>query len=55
VTLSDEEGKTTTVTLDDFRKGRITAVGTDDAPSVPDDYWAGSDDARPPEEDGDAA
>jgi cell fate regulator YaaT (PSP1 superfamily) len=55
VTLSDEDGKTTTVTLDDFRKGRITAVGTDDAPSVPDDYWVGSEDARPPEEDGDAA
>jgi cell fate regulator YaaT (PSP1 superfamily) len=54
VTLSDEDGKTTTVTLDDFNKGRITAVGTDEAPSVPDDYWVGTDDARPPEEDSDA-
>jgi cell fate regulator YaaT (PSP1 superfamily) len=42
VTLSDEEGKTTTVDIDDFRKGRITAVGTVDAPSVRDDYWQDS-------------
>jgi cell fate regulator YaaT (PSP1 superfamily) len=54
VTLSDEDGKTTTVTLEDFKKGRITAVGTDDAPQVRDDYWAGLDEARPPEEDSDA-
>ena len=54
VTLSDEEGKTMTVTLEDFKKGRITAVGTDDAASVRDDYWGDSDDGRPRDEEGNA-
>jgi cell fate regulator YaaT (PSP1 superfamily) len=54
VTLSDEEGKTVTVGLDDFKKGRITAVGTDEAPAVRDDYWGDSDDARPSEKESDA-
>jgi len=39
VTLSDPDGKTATVTLDDFKKGRITAVGTDDEQKLIDDYW----------------
>jgi len=38
VTLSDEEGKTAIVGIEDFKKGRITAVGTDDE-FVMDDYW----------------
>ncbi|MBN2564445.1 MAG: stage 0 sporulation protein [Candidatus Eisenbacteria bacterium] len=42
VTLSDKEGTTTTVTLDDFRKGRITDVGTAEAPIL-DDYWEEAD------------
>jgi cell fate regulator YaaT (PSP1 superfamily) len=42
VTLSDKEGTTTTVTLDDFRKGRITDIGTAEAP-VLDDYWEEAD------------
>jgi cell fate regulator YaaT (PSP1 superfamily) len=54
VTLSDEEGKTVTVTLEDFRKGRITAVGTDDAESVPEDYWGNGEKRRPSEGDADA-
>ncbi len=54
VTLSDEEGKTMTVTLEDFKKGRITAVGTDEAASVRDDYWGDSDDGRPRNEEGNA-
>ena len=39
VTLSDEEGQTMIVALDDFRKGKITAVGTDDEQPVGDEYW----------------
>ena len=38
VRLSDGEGKTATVSLDDFKKGRITAVGTADTEDVPDEY-----------------
>jgi cell fate regulator YaaT (PSP1 superfamily) len=51
VTLSDEEGKTTTVTLEDFRKGRITAVGTADVVAVPEDYWDDQGGPEPPRED----
>lgn len=51
VTLSDEEGKTVTVAIEDFKKGRITAVGTDDAPAVPDDYWGDVGEVAPAEED----
>ena len=39
VTLSDKEGETTTVTIEDFKKGRITDVGSGDTQSVLDDYW----------------
>ncbi len=39
VTLSDKEGETTTVTIEDFKKGRITDVGSDEARSALDDYW----------------
>ncbi|MFH1689161.1 MAG: regulatory iron-sulfur-containing complex subunit RicT [Candidatus Eisenbacteria bacterium] len=39
VTLSDKEGATTTVTLEDFKKGRITDVGSGESDSVLDDYW----------------
>ena len=39
VTLVDKEGDTTTVTLEDFKKGRITDVGTDDTDTALDDYW----------------
>ena len=42
VTLADKEGTTTTVTLEDFRKGRITDIGTAEAP-VLDDYWEEAD------------
>lgn len=39
VTLSDEEGASRIVALDDFRRGRITAVGTEEAAPAIDDYW----------------
>lgn len=39
VTLADKEGTTTTVTLEDFKKGRITDVGTGESDSALDDYW----------------
>lgn len=39
VTLADKEGDKTTVSIDDFRKGKITAVGTDEDERVPEDYW----------------
>jgi hypothetical protein len=39
VTLSDKEGETTTVTIEDFKKGRITDIGSDEARSALDDYW----------------
>ena len=39
VTLSDKEGATTTVAIEDFKKGRITDIGSEDARSVLDDYW----------------
>jgi cell fate regulator YaaT (PSP1 superfamily) len=42
VTLSDKEGTTTTVSLEDFKRGRITDVGTAEAP-VLDDYWEEAD------------
>jgi cell fate regulator YaaT (PSP1 superfamily) len=42
VTLADKEGTTATVTLDDFKKGRITDMGTAEAP-VLDDYWEEAD------------
>ncbi len=51
VTLSDEEGKTAIVGIEDFKKGRITAVGTDDE-FVMDDYWG--DGERRTEEGGNA-
>lgn len=54
VTLSDEDGKTVTVAIEDFKKGRITAVGTDDAPPVPDDYWGDPEDRTPADEESDA-
>jgi cell fate regulator YaaT (PSP1 superfamily) len=54
VTLSDEEGKTMTVALEDFKKGRITAVGTDEAPSVRDDYWGDTEERQPPDEESNA-
>jgi cell fate regulator YaaT (PSP1 superfamily) len=47
VTLSDEEGKTVTVAIEDFKKGRITAVGTDESPPVPDDYWGDAEERAP--------
>lgn len=39
VTLSDSEGETTTVSIEDFRKGRITAEGTNSEDEVIQDYW----------------
>ncbi len=39
VTLSDKEGATTVVAIDDFKKGRITDVGADEAQRALDDYW----------------
>jgi len=54
VTLSDEEGKTVTVAIEDFKKGRITAVGTDEAPPLPDDYWGDAEEGAPPDEESNA-
>jgi cell fate regulator YaaT (PSP1 superfamily) len=51
VTISDEEGETTVVSIDDFNKGKITAVGTDETPSVIEEYWDESEQARSAEED----
>ena len=39
VTLSDKEGSTTVVAIEDFKKGRITDVVADEARSALDDYW----------------
>lgn len=39
VTLSDKEGATTVVAIEDFKKGRITDVGSDETRSALDDYW----------------
>ncbi len=39
VTLSDKEGATTVVAIEDFKKGRITDVGADEARTALDDYW----------------
>lgn len=50
VTISDEEGETTVVSIDDFNKGKITAVGTEEAPSVIEEYWEESEQARTAEE-----
>jgi cell fate regulator YaaT (PSP1 superfamily) len=38
VTLTDKEGTSTTVTLEDFKKGRITDIGDEEAPPV-EDFW----------------
>ena len=52
VTLTDEDGKSNTVTIDDFKKGRITSVGTEDEDlPVLDDYWTKDEDAAVPDED----
>ena len=39
VTLSDKEGATTTVTIEDFKQGRITDVGIEETQAAMDDYW----------------
>ena len=39
VTLSDKEGATTTVTIEDFKKGRITDIGVEEKQAALDDYW----------------
>ncbi len=52
VTLSDPDGKTATVTLDDFKKGRITAVGTDDEQKLIDEYWERDERGAVPDEGG---
>lgn len=39
VTLVDKEGATTTVTLENFKSGRITDIGKDAAETALDDYW----------------
>jgi len=52
VTLTDEDGKSNIVTIEDFKKGRITSVGTEDEDlPVLDDYWIKDDDAAVPDED----
>lgn len=38
VTLTDKEGTSTTVTIEDFKKGRITDIGDEEAPPV-EDFW----------------
>jgi cell fate regulator YaaT (PSP1 superfamily) len=55
VTLSDREGKTISVSLEDFKRGRITAVGTDEAAPVPDEYWSDAENGRTPGEGENAA
>jgi cell fate regulator YaaT (PSP1 superfamily) len=54
VTLADEEGAIAMVSVEDFRRGRITAVGTEDAAPVPDDYWDNGEGGPSPQEDVDA-
>ncbi len=39
VTLSDKEGATTTVTIEDFKKGRITDIGIQETQAALDEYW----------------
>jgi len=50
VTLSDKEGETVTVAIEDFKKGRIIDVGDKDAGAVPDDYWVDADTGERPKE-----
>jgi cell fate regulator YaaT (PSP1 superfamily) len=55
VTLSDKEGVTTVVAIEDFKKGRITDVGADEARTALDDYWKdieGGGGEKKPEEQG---
>ena len=56
VTLAEADADPTTVSIDDFRKGRITAVGTDEEQAVRDDYWSDEAGGTPPptSEDGNA-
>ena len=50
VTLSDKEGNSATVSLEDFRKGRVTDLGAEDTEQVLEDYWAEDSEAAPDEE-----
>ena len=39
VTLSDKEGNSMIVSIEDFKKGHITDIGSEEANPVLDDYW----------------
>jgi len=53
VTLAEAGGEPITVSIDDFRKGRITAVGTEEEETLHDDYWTNGADGGPSETSGD--
>jgi cell fate regulator YaaT (PSP1 superfamily) len=39
ISLSDEQGTTTTMTLDEFKKARVTSVGTGEGEPPIEEYW----------------
>jgi cell fate regulator YaaT (PSP1 superfamily) len=55
VTLSDREGNSTTVSIEDFRKGRITAEGNGTEDDVIQDFWEEDDRSADANEDENAA
>jgi cell fate regulator YaaT (PSP1 superfamily) len=55
ISLSDEQGTTTTMTLDEFKKARVTAVGTGDGERPIEEYWDDAEAAPVAEEEQDAA
>lgn len=55
VTLSDKEGNSTTVSIEDFRKGRITAQGGEGEEEVIRDYWEEDEKGAAPDGDENAA
>jgi len=54
VTLSDEAGNTTAMSLDEFRKARVTSVGTEEAKPVIEQYWESTEATEDVEEEHDA-
>jgi len=55
ISLSDEQGTTTTMTLDEFKKARVTSVGTGEGERPIEEYWDETEPAPGAEEEQDAA
>jgi len=54
ISLSDDEGKTTTMTLEEFKGARVTAVGTGEGEPAIEQYWDESEAAPEGEAESDA-